>query len=222
LKTQLKKLFLFFNIVGTIFILGFTPVIPGESNASQYDIGVMQQVIRNRRSMGQLNTNLEEYDGYVAFWDQESIGETIYLKPEGYTRYEKFLIVDCCSWIDGSCNWMRRNNIIVEIDAHTRIRWEKYFNSDFYLRLVKINYLLEGEQNIEGLLREEKMPKPRKNEGKEEFISRCISYVKKEDDKKDWSQKRVQAYCYQIWEDSERAASKELFHRLRQYNLLGR
>ena len=50
------------------------------------------------------------------------------------------------------------------------------------------------------------MPKPSENETKEEFISRCIAYVKKE---KDWENDRVAAYCYSIWRDDKKSSIKE-------------
>ena len=102
----------------------------------------MEGVIKVRQRMGQLEgVDFGEYDGYVAHYDPKRIGETIYLRPLGYNKVEKFLITDCCSWIDGSCNWMRRNNIFVEVDAKTIDRWGEALGKDLYLRLVKVKYM---------------------------------------------------------------------------------
>ena len=100
----------------------------------------MERVIKVRQSYGQLDVDLNDYDGFVAHYDQSRIGETVYLKPIGYSRIEKFLITDCCSYSDGSCGWMERNNILVEVDAETIDRWEKELDKNLYLRLVKIYY----------------------------------------------------------------------------------
>ena len=44
------------------------------------------------------------------------------------------------------------------------------------------------------------MPSPNPNETKEEFVARCIPYVKKE--KPDWQQEHVVAYCFGIWKEN--------------------
>ncbi len=45
------------------------------------------------------------------------------------------------------------------------------------------------------------MPKPKPEESKKDFISRCISVVAKE--KRSWDKDRVVAYCYVLWEKSK-------------------
>ncbi len=45
------------------------------------------------------------------------------------------------------------------------------------------------------------MPTPKKDEKKGDFISRCMEYVSKEEDKKDWTKEHKLGYCYGIWKD---------------------
>jgi len=50
------------------------------------------------------------------------------------------------------------------------------------------------------------MPKPRKNEKKDEFISRCIEYVV---DKEDMKQTQAVAYCYAIWDEDKKSGDNK-------------
>lgn len=43
------------------------------------------------------------------------------------------------------------------------------------------------------------IPKPRKNEDKDKFISRCISQLKKEDPNR--PDKQIKAICFQRWQE---------------------
>jgi hypothetical protein len=52
------------------------------------------------------------------------------------------------------------------------------------------------------------MPTPNKNETKQEFISRCIKQVSNEDDKQDWGQDRIQAYCYSLWKENSESTMR--------------
>ena len=53
------------------------------------------------------------------------------------------------------------------------------------------------------------MPKPREDETKEEFISRCISYM--EENEKDRFPSREQriAVCYSYWENKDKEKEEE-------------
>jgi hypothetical protein len=93
--------------------------------ASQYAPGVMDRVIRVRqsgRTSMDLPQKLPNVDGYVAVEACDRIGDIIYLRPEGYDEWEKFLIVDCSGHQETTA-WMLRNNILVEVDAKTAQRW---------------------------------------------------------------------------------------------------
>jgi len=109
---------------------------------SQYDYGVMEQVIRNRLRMSgpYALRDIPEVDGYIAHSDRNRIGEVVWIRPQvgmaEYPVYESFLIVDCCSYQDGSCGWMKRNNILAEVDAETIQRWGDYFDINLYHRAV--------------------------------------------------------------------------------------
>jgi hypothetical protein len=43
------------------------------------------------------------------------------------------------------------------------------------------------------------MPKPRKNETRKQFISRCIPYVHKE--RPSWENDHIIAYCFGVWKE---------------------
>lgn len=54
------------------------------------------------------------------------------------------------------------------------------------------------------------MPKPRQNETRDEFISRCMSVVSKESDKRDWPRRRMLGYCNGLWRQERGESSEEL------------
>lgn len=51
------------------------------------------------------------------------------------------------------------------------------------------------------------MPRPRSDETRDDFISRCMSVVSNEKDKQDWSDKRKAAYCHGLWEQSKESSN---------------
>jgi len=59
------------------------------------------------------------------------------------------------------------------------------------------------------------MPTPGEGESKQDFISRCISYVENEDN--DMTHEQIQAYCYDIWEKDKEGLN--LMHTTRRVNL---
>lgn len=80
-----------------------------------------------------LPQQLPAVDGYVATQECTKIGTVVLLRPVGTQEWESFLIVDCASKKLGTHNnnphdssyaWMVRNNIIVEIDYETAVRWD--------------------------------------------------------------------------------------------------
>ncbi|MFA5401430.1 MAG: hypothetical protein WC359_13355 [Dehalococcoidia bacterium] len=91
--------------------------------ASQYAPGKAESVIRVRqanRTAMPLPATLPPTDGYIAVLDCNEIGNVWYLRHNG--RVESFLVVDCAG--DATTRaWMRRNNIIVEVDFATAHRW---------------------------------------------------------------------------------------------------
>jgi len=96
--------------------------------ASQYDQGIMDKVVHNRQNAStflSLPEKLPVVHGYVASRHCLDIGEIIYLRPLGCKEcaFERFLIADCAGVVDGGLDWMVRNNIIVEVDYETALRW---------------------------------------------------------------------------------------------------
>jgi hypothetical protein len=94
--------------------------------ASQYGPGVAQRTIHVRQSQPTaypLPARLPSVDGYIAMRDPELIGQIVYIF-QGETR-ESFLVIDCAKEdnSDGTIYWMDSNNIIVEVDYETAVRW---------------------------------------------------------------------------------------------------
>ena len=89
--------------------------------ASHYSQGIMQEVVVNRHNMGQLSTT---HDKFVAVRDCDLIGDVLWLAPIG-DPWEMFVVADCAMppGTDGAYEWMTRNNIQVEVDYQTALRW---------------------------------------------------------------------------------------------------
>jgi hypothetical protein len=102
-------------------ILAFVFVVSGW--ASQYAPGRMQEVIRVRQTRPTampLPAELPAVDGYIAVLDCAEIGNVWYLRYG--ESVESFLVVDCAG--DAATRaWMTRNNILVEVDHATALRW---------------------------------------------------------------------------------------------------
>jgi len=94
---------------------------------SQYRKGMMEQVIANRQSGNAwvaLPTQLPETDGYIAVYDCSEIGNIWWVEsPNGI--WESMLIVDCAMprGTDGAAEWMEENNVAMEVDYQTAVRW---------------------------------------------------------------------------------------------------
>jgi len=105
-------------------LLAFSVLLAGW--ASQYGPGVMESVIRVRqagRTAMTLPMELPETDGYVAMVECDRIGDVVYLRPLGDEVFESFLVVDCSGHAE-TTDWMERNNILVEVDYETALRWD--------------------------------------------------------------------------------------------------
>lgn len=103
-------------------------VIVATGWASQYARGVMEEVIANRQSWGQLPETLPDVAGYVAGVNCSNIGQIWLLRPTGSVVWEEFLVVDCAGpqlRPDGKTGgqWMRDNNVLVEVGYPTAVRW---------------------------------------------------------------------------------------------------
>lgn len=102
--------------------------------ASQYAEGVFERVIAVRqsgRTAMDLPAELPQVDGFVAVVECDQIGSIIYLRPEDTETWEAFLVVDCAGRSDRQSDtdprsgrqWMLDNNILVEIDHQSALRW---------------------------------------------------------------------------------------------------
>ena len=95
--------------------------------ASQYSPGVMRQVVENRqagRAYVSLPADLPAVDGHIAVADCARLGDIVYLRPAGAESWETHLVVDCAHPMDGTTEWMRDNNIAVEVSYQTAKRWD--------------------------------------------------------------------------------------------------
>lgn len=93
---------------------------------SQYAPGRMEEVIAVRqahRTAHHLPQNLPSTDGYAAIQDCDRIGEVFYIRSPKSGEWESFLAVDCGGGADGGAEWMRRNNVLAEVDYGTAARW---------------------------------------------------------------------------------------------------
>lgn len=94
--------------------------------ASHYADGVMSDVIDVRRGFGQFLYPIDHYDGYVATMDCGLVGSEVYARPVSSKDWESFLVVDCAvrDDSDGTRTWMEINNILIEVDYDTAVRWD--------------------------------------------------------------------------------------------------
>ena len=107
--------------IATIILMqsGITPKF---GTASQYAPNVMERVVANRQSWGQLPTDLSGVDGCIAVLSCDDVGQVWLVKPDG-GKWEQFLVADCAGDTE-TIEWMQVNNILVEVDHDTAIRWD--------------------------------------------------------------------------------------------------
>lgn len=95
--------------------------------ASQYGPGRMQSVIAIRQIPGRtaytIAQDLGRFDGFMAMEDCGELGNEYYVKPVTAEAWELFLVTDCSGHAE-TTEWMQRNNIIIEVDHETAVRWE--------------------------------------------------------------------------------------------------
>jgi len=93
--------------------------------ASQYAPGVMPAVLNTHyagRTSYMPPQDLSIYDGFIAMESCNELGNEYWLKPEN-GQWELFLVTDCSGHSE-TTHWMLRNNIIVEVDYKTALRWD--------------------------------------------------------------------------------------------------
>lgn len=99
------------------------------SLASQYSPGTAQQVIENRQSgnaWASLPRVLPETDGYIAVQECGELGDIWWIQNPLTDVWESFLVIDCSmpAGTDGTIEWMKENDIAMEVDYETAVRWE--------------------------------------------------------------------------------------------------
>lgn len=94
---------------------------------SQYDPGVMEGVVPRQQHYGHLPADLPPVDGFIAGSDCATLGELLWLRPEGTPTWELFMIADCPHAASVQ-QWMERGDgtlpIIAEVDGQTAARWQ--------------------------------------------------------------------------------------------------
>lgn len=91
--------------------------------ASQYGSNTVTDVtLEARQGWGHLPEDVSMYDGFVATESCDHIGKEMYLYREGI-GLEFFAVFDC-SGHASTTRWMKANNILVEIDHRTAVRWD--------------------------------------------------------------------------------------------------
>lgn len=91
---------------------------------SQYSEAATARVIANRsvlhRTAWTLPDNWQQYDGLIAVESCKDLGKVYRVTWKEYSGL--FLAFDCSGHASTSA-WMRRNNIIAEVDGYTARRW---------------------------------------------------------------------------------------------------
>ena len=107
--------------VAVAFLVAMTPTVGA---GSQYAPGVMDLVIRNRqagRTAHDLPMDLSAFVGFAAVERCDQVGQVLLVSVDG-GPVEVWLAADCGGIADGGAAWMRRNGIIIEMDARSRVR----------------------------------------------------------------------------------------------------
>lgn len=116
--------------------------------ASQYAPGVMEKTIAVRQIPGKtaytVPQDLSKYDGFIAMESCAELGNEYYVKPVESIQWELFLVVDC-SGHSSTSEWMKRNNIIIEVDYETAKRWDTVGNGIQVEMAVKVNSRYEAQ-----------------------------------------------------------------------------
>jgi hypothetical protein len=105
-------------VVETLLVLSLVTGV-----ASQYAPGVMDRVVETRQRWDQIPADVSDYDVFVAVESCDLVGEERLIRREGTKEWETALITDCSGHTETS-QWMWRNNIIVEVDYRTALRWD--------------------------------------------------------------------------------------------------
>ena len=91
---------------------------------SQYDRPPTDMVLDNRSVFGQtaytLPENHEGVSGYIAVYDCEWIGQVVTVSWSNHV--ERLMVFDCAG-DDETRQWMKRENVIGEVDFYTAQRW---------------------------------------------------------------------------------------------------
>lgn len=92
--------------------------------ASHYNPDIMESVVMVNYRHGNLPPHTAVFDTYVAVLDCDYVGSTILIRPAHTRQWTTALVSDCaCACHPDTISWMQDNNIIVELDFPTALRW---------------------------------------------------------------------------------------------------
>ena len=98
-------------------------VVPSVGWASQYAPGVMDHVVKYQQRHKRVPEDVSSFDGFVAVQSCSDVGRIYLIRPLGALCWERFIAVDCSGSVETTA-WMVRNNILVEVDYETAVRWK--------------------------------------------------------------------------------------------------
>jgi len=89
---------------------------------SHYAPNVMDMVIENRVEWGHIEPDISRFDGFVAVPSCDRIGDELLVRVY---EWELMLVTDCAKEddSDGAYSWMTENDILIEVDWETAMRW---------------------------------------------------------------------------------------------------
>lgn len=100
--------------------------------ASAYAPGVFEDVVsyRHEQDWWRVQPPLDWYAvaGYAATSDCAQVGTVVDMRPAGTERWLPVLVADCAG-DDGTPEWMRVNQIVVELDAGLWARWTALYGT---------------------------------------------------------------------------------------------
>lgn len=82
---------------------------------SQYEVGIMPDVVVAQQEWERLPMDLSHVDGFVAAWDCKRIGDTALLSIDGQ-EWITVMVADC-SGHQSTTDWMIANDVIFEISG---------------------------------------------------------------------------------------------------------
>jgi hypothetical protein len=68
--------------------------------------------------------DLPKTDGWIAVRDCNELENIWWVENPVTKEWESMLVVDCARKGDGTSEWMEENNVAMEVDYQTAVRWD--------------------------------------------------------------------------------------------------